>query len=31
MTGARVFSFPVGTIFDGKDVTAAMITAVDKE
>lgn len=31
MTGARVFSYPVGTIFDGKDVTATMRTAVDGE
>lgn len=31
MTEARVFSYPVGTIFDGKDVTATMRTAVGGE
>ncbi|KAM0805068.1 hypothetical protein BDR22DRAFT_969305 [Usnea florida] len=29
--GARVFSYVVGTIFNGKDVTATMETAVDGE
>ena len=31
ITGARVFSAAVGTIFDDKDVTATMRTAVDGE
>lgn len=31
MTGARVFSYPVSTIFNGKEVTATMETAVDGE
>ncbi len=29
MTGAHVFSYPVGTISNGKDVTATMETAVN--
>ena len=29
MTGARVFSFVVGTVFDGTDVTATMRTELD--
>ena len=31
ITGSRVFSAAVGTIFDGKNVTATMRTAVDGE